>query len=49
MPTITTKDGVETFTRTGGRDSRLFSAMVGRCRPMIGTRRCCSSCIMAIA
>ena len=39
MPTITTKDGVEIFIRTGGWDSRSNSAMGGRFRLMTGTTR----------
>src|SRR6266446_1886455 len=35
--------------RTGAKDSPSSSAMAGRCRPMTGTRRCCSSSNTAIA
>ncbi len=46
---ITTKDGVRSTTRTGAKVSPSCSVTAGRCRPMTGTRRCCSSSITAIA
>ena len=49
MGTITTTDGTEIFYKDWGRASRSCSATGGRCRPMTGTRRCCSSCGTATA
>ena len=43
------KTGRRSTTRTGAKVSPLCSAMAGRCRPMTGTRRCCSSSSTAIA
>src|SRR6266480_4354606 len=42
------KTAPKSITKTGARVSPSYSAMVGRCRPMTGTRRCCSSSITAI-
>jgi MOSC domain-containing protein YiiM len=43
------KTGRRSTTRTGAKVSPLCSAMAGNCRPMTGTRRCCSSSSTAIA
>jgi len=48
MPFIKTNDGTEIFYRIGAKVSPSCSAMVGRCRPMTGTRRCYSSSVTAI-
>jgi len=42
MPAITTNDGVEIFYKDWGKGQPIV-VMVGRCRPLTGTRRCCSS------
>jgi len=41
MSTITTKDGRRFYSRLGNRAADRFPRTVGRCRPVIGTRRCC--------
>ncbi len=48
MPFIKTNDGTEIFYRIGAEVSPSCSAMVGRCRPMTGARRCYSSSVTAI-
>lgn len=48
MSTVTTKEGTEIYYKDWGPGSRLFSHMVGRSQPTIGTRICCSSSSTAI-
>ena len=47
-PLLPLRTARRSSTKTGVQASRSCSATAGRCRPMIGTRSCCSSCIMAI-
>jgi len=49
MNTITTNDGLRSSTRTGAKGQPIVFSHGCRCRPMIGTRRCCSSSARASA